>query len=225
MTNAPAIAALAELAAAEDAAAAMRIVTRARETLGEQMTPLVPVIRELLRRVSEIDRLRRQVGVDELTGAANRRAFEQALTRELARTGRGAGGPSVLLFDLDSLKQLNDEHGHQAGDTAIKATVDALQFAVRATDVVARLGGDEFAVLLPETDAEAAQSVAQRLRGLVELQVVHGRSLRVSVGWASAERRVDPAVLLSRADSRLYADKRARRRTLPPRPATVADVA
>lgn len=207
-----AIAALTELAAAEDAETARRALSRARFTLGDEAAALEGLMQQLCQRAEELGTMRRLAGSDVLTGAANRRTFARALARELARLDRGGRGPGVLLFDLDGLKQINDQLGHAAGDEAIIRAVAALECAVRGTDIVARFGGDELAVLLPEAGEEGVRQAAERMRDQVESHDVRGRALRVSVGWAFASRRgMDADTLLAFADSRLYADKRARR--------------
>ncbi len=207
-----AIAALAELAAAQDAETARRALSRARFTLGEEAAALEGLMQQLCDRAEELSTMRRLAGSDVLTGAANRRTFSRALARELARLDRGGRGPGVLLFDLDGLKQINDELGHAAGDDAIIRAVAALECAVRGTDIVARFGGDELAVLLPEVGEESVRQVAERFRAQVESHDVRGRPLRISVGWAYAGRRgMDAETLMAFADSRLYADKRSRR--------------
>lgn len=207
-----AIAALTELAAAQDAEAARRALSRARFSLGDEAAALEGLMQQLCERAEELSTMRRLAGSDVLTGAANRRTFSRALARELARLERGGRGPGVLLFDLDGLKQINDQLGHAAGDEAIVRAVAALEYAVRGTDIVARFGGDELAVLLPEASEDGVRQAAERMRDQIEMQDVQGRPLRISVGWAFAGRRgMDADTLMAFADSRLYADKRGRR--------------
>lgn len=130
---------------------------------------------------------------DGLTGMLNLRTFRAVLAREhelRARAGRGGYG--LLLVDMDDLKRLNDEDGHQAGNRAITSVAGAIQRAIRTTDVAARYGGDEFIVFLPEATPEVAEAVAQRIRNNVfrSLFPVGERLQRmtVSVGTASYPR-------------------------------------
>ncbi|MBV8406655.1 MAG: GGDEF domain-containing protein [Alphaproteobacteria bacterium] len=159
--------------------------------------------------------LEAQAMTDELTGLANRRAFDATLAAEVQRAVRACQPLSLLLLDLDRFKLLNDKVGHQAGDECLTAVGAALSETVRdTTDTVARYGGEEFAVILPFTDAPGAQVVAERLRASVAAlrwEFVRGRSLTltVSVGGATVvpERGFEPAHLIAMADKALYAAK------------------
>jgi diguanylate cyclase (GGDEF)-like protein len=130
---------------------------------------------------------------DGLTGMLNLRTFKTILHREHQLRLRGApGGYAILLVDLDRLKELNDEHGHQVGNRAITTVSGAVQRAIRTTDMAARYGGDEFVVFLPGATPEVAEIVAQRIRNNVykSLFPVGERLQRmtVSVGTASYPR-------------------------------------
>jgi diguanylate cyclase (GGDEF)-like protein len=156
---------------------------------------------------------------DELTGLANRRAFDAALAAEVQRAVRAGQPLSLLLLDLDRFKLLNDQIGHQAGDECLAAVGTALSETVRdVTDTVARYGGEEFAVILPFTDAAGARTVAETLRATVaELRWEYARGralpLTVSIGGATVlpERNFTPAQLITMADKALYAAKEAGR--------------
>ena len=111
-----------------------------------------------------IGQLRELARTDPLTGLANRREFEARFEAELARARR-SGAPFVLVLgDIDFFKRLNDRHGHQAGDEALRAVGQALVQCTRRADVCARVGGEEFALLLPETTAVSAEVVVDRVR-------------------------------------------------------------
>jgi diguanylate cyclase (GGDEF)-like protein len=130
---------------------------------------------------------------DGLTGMLNLRTFKATLHREHQLRVRGApGGYAILLVDVDRLKELNDEHGHQAGNRAITTVAGAVQRAIRTSDMAARYGGDEFVVFLPGATTEVAEIVAQRIRNNVykSLFSVGERLQRmtVSVGAASYPR-------------------------------------
>jgi len=152
---------------------------------------------------------------DGLTGLLNRRAFEDSLRRDLARTARSEAELSLLALDVDHFKQVNDTHGHPAGDEVLRSLGKLLTSTLRTGDVCGRVGGEEFAVVLPNTDLSGARVVAERLRQAVERMPVDtgGRVLRVtvSIGAAAARGSEDPRALLSVADAALYVAKRSGR--------------
>jgi diguanylate cyclase (GGDEF)-like protein/PAS domain S-box-containing protein len=160
---------------------------------------------------------------DPLTGVFNRRRFDEALETQLAYARRYGRGGALLIADLDRFKQINDEFGHAAGDEALRAVARVLAANLRQTDtlardaggLVARLGGDEFALLLPEVDASAAESVAERLVEALaaERLEIDGRELRlgISVGVATFDENGCPPAkdLLAAADRAMYVVKAA----------------
>jgi diguanylate cyclase (GGDEF)-like protein len=150
---------------------------------------------------------RRETRTDFMTGLANRKEFERSLERAIAAAQRHKRPLSLMLLDLDGLKQINDLHGHQAGDVAINAVGTALQDAVRASDTVARLGGDEFGLTMPETTVEQAVEVLRRVDARLAVD-----DLRVSAGIVSWAPGLDGGALLRKADARLYRDKRKHHR-------------
>jgi diguanylate cyclase (GGDEF)-like protein len=153
--------------------------------------------------------------LDPLTGLFNRRYIEQRLEDEIKRSERHGRGLSVILFDLDEFKQVNDTYGHGAGDSMLKAFADRLSKATRGSDASARYGGDEFLVVLPECKPENVQHVLKRLEGIrVEIE---GRSLPIalSAGWAELHSGESAQELLARADAELYTNKRAKSATQP----------
>ncbi len=151
---------------------------------------------------------------DALTGLSNRRQFEFALAREVDRVAR-AGEPALLLLaDIDHFKNVNDEHGHNAGDLVIKAAAQALQDCVRPMDTVARLGGEEFAVILPNCPPAFGFAVSERIRNKVKnnsVSIAPGVDVKVtiSLGGAFAPQWVRSSALLwiERADQQLYRAK------------------
>ncbi len=163
-----------------------------------------------------IHELHRISALDGLTGIANRRAFNQALEREWLRAVRRRTTLSLLLIDIDYFKQYNDSYGHQAGDECLKDIANAINLEVqRPTDMVARYGGEEFVVLLPETDAAGAGSVAARLQQTVAtLAIPHqasgiSDSISMSIGICTMNPGKDnhSEQLIAGADTALYRAK------------------
>jgi diguanylate cyclase (GGDEF)-like protein len=164
-----------------------------------------------------VQRLERMAGEDELTGLANRRAFNRRLSEEFLRARRYGHPFTVALVDLDGFKAVNDTFGHAAGDAALVAFARVLDSITRASDVAARLGGDEFALLLPETDRAAARQVIRRLKdSLLSRPLLVDQAgnveVRLSVSAGAATLAADTeneSKLLAAADRALYVDKRA----------------
>jgi diguanylate cyclase (GGDEF)-like protein len=159
---------------------------------------------------------------DPLTGLANRSVFEPRLREELARSARSGTPLSLLVIDLDHLKVINDRSGHEAGDQALRKVAEVLRATSRLSDVAARIGGDEFVVLAPDTTAELAANLADRIRTQVAQHTVKAHPLSVSVGVAdTTTARESPDTLFEAADHALYQAKRAgrgRTSTAPPLP-------
>ncbi len=177
------------------------------------------ILRDITDKREASERRRREAFGDYLTGLANRRAFFEAGEEELARSQVMPRSTSVISFDADNFKAINDRHGHPGGDMVLQHLAALLAETFREVDVVARIGGEEFAVLLPSTDLPRAAVVAERLRALVASQAVHfdGSRIRytVSAGVACFDMGEDLSggidALLKRADQALYSAKRAGR--------------
>jgi diguanylate cyclase (GGDEF)-like protein len=130
------------------------------------------------------DRLRRQATIDELTGLANHRRFQEALQHEAARTMRSARPTGLALVDLDDFKAITDRCGHEFGDVVLRAVAEAVGGPCRSTDVAARYGFDELAVILPDTDLDGAWTSGESIRRGVEaleLTAPDGSPMRVTV--------------------------------------------
>lgn len=152
---------------------------------------------------------------DGLTGVHNKRYFLEFLDREHARCARYKRPLSLILFDLDRFKQVNDLHGHLAGDHVLKQVADLVGKRVRKEEAFARVGGEEFAVLLPETPEEKALVFAERIRTMVERSefVFENRRIDVSVSLGAGEIEGDmsPQHFMKTVDERLFAAKKAGR--------------
>ncbi|MDQ3169554.1 MAG: GGDEF domain-containing protein [Acidobacteriota bacterium] len=155
--------------------------------------------------------------LDGLTEVANRRQFEQILDLEWRRAVRSGSPLSLILADIDHFKAFNDGYGHQAGDRCLRDVATLLDSIVqRAGDQVARYGGEEFAAMLPETDAEGAEKIAERMRRAVESLETGGGRVTVSIGVATtvAGETRSAESLVGAADAALYDAKHAGRNTV-----------
>jgi two-component system cell cycle response regulator len=141
---------------------------------------------------------------DTLTGLFNRVYFDT----EFQHLGRGRAFPvSIIIADINGLKQTNDRQGHAAGDLLLKKAADVLQAAVRASDIVARIGGDEFAVILPQTTMDNAIDILSRIRTCMAGQDMAGPRVSLAVGAAVAHDAGSMQQALKEADDRMYQDK------------------
>jgi diguanylate cyclase (GGDEF)-like protein len=124
---------------------------------------------------------------DALTGLRNRRAVEEAATAEVKRGTRTGASLSVIICDIDHFKQVNDRHGHEAGDKVLRAVADLLAGVARESDILGRWGGEEFLMILPDTGENAAFVVAERMRKVVEARAMPVEGLRVTISLGVAE--------------------------------------
>jgi len=150
---------------------------------------------------------------DPLTGLYNRRMFMELAKKELSRAQRYGEPLSLVLLDIDHFKKINDTYGHDAGDLAIRHVAEILRKNLRSADVVARWGGEEFVILLPKTELEEAVKVAEKLRRLVEgdlLKLPDGKTVRLtfSAGVSTFREGESLDQLLKEADEALYEAKR-----------------
>ncbi len=161
------------------------------------------------RAAQELDRLAR---TDALTGLPNRRGFFERFAEEVHRARRHADQLSLVIVDIDHFKRVNDAHGHQAGDEALREVAHRLHAVIRRDEVVARIGGEEFAWLLPRADLDLARAAAERARASVSDPPLPGIGvLTVSAGVARLRPGDDVESLLRRADDALYRAKDAGR--------------
>ncbi|MCB1137550.1 MAG: GGDEF domain-containing protein [Leptospiraceae bacterium] len=158
-------------------------------------------------------RLEHLASTDPLTGILNRRSFVDALEREYRRCVRHKEDLALVLFDLDFFKEINDNHGHPAGDAVLRAMAGAVHEQIRKEDYFARLGGEEFALLLPETDPPHANQFSERIRQTIEnLRIAFNRTqigITASFGvtYLHPDDDNEDAILI-RADRALYEAKK-----------------
>jgi len=172
------------------------------ETLAESCIPSI----ENARRYGEARKL---AETDALTGLYNQRYFHETLRREVVRANRYQRKLSLVVFDLDDFKKINDQIGHLAGDRVLAQTADRLREAVRSVDIPCRIGGDEFAVILPESSADEANQLYGRVHNSMRGTVLgtDDERLRLSAGIAELQHGDTAASIFERADRSLYRAK------------------
>jgi len=159
-------------------------------------------------------RVKHRIWLDPLTGIFNRRYFENQLSKELQRASRYEHTLSILFIDIDQFKKINDEFGHQVGDSVLSQLSDILERSVRSVDVVARYGGDEFIILLPETKKTYALKTAERILKHIKnydffKNALKVKELNISIGVAGfPEDAGGTYELIKKADTALYQAKR-----------------
>ncbi len=169
-----------------------------------------------IRRAHDLEQTRRMANTDGLTGLYNHRHLQERLQQEIERAGRYGRPLSVIMADLDHFKSFNDTYGHPRGDELLIAVAGTLRQLSRASDILARYGGEEFTLVLPETSAEEALVLAERVRQCVAALEVTGPSSRrgaetgvtLSLGVASLAAGSTKEELIEAADVALYRAKR-----------------
>ena len=168
----------------------------------------------------ELRKVERHARTDALTGLSNRHTMEESFVREIRRCEQDDGTISLIMIDIDNLKQFNDQFGHIAGDRALVAVARVLEQQFRPRDLIVRYGGDEFAVLLPDVDLELGISIANRVRKAVSGETGDGSDsliqipIRISMGVAEMEANSTLDRLIRAADAALYRAKHAGRNTV-----------
>lgn len=164
------------------------------------------ILQDSVRR--SLDEVALQARTDPLTGLLNRRALTELAQRAMAHARRHGSPLSVVLIDIDHFKQINDRHGHAAGDAVLVSLARLLKSHLREDDACARLGGEEFLLLLPATRLDQALQVAEKLRQLIAGEVLAaGIRCSSSFGVCSSDGNLDFDQLLQRADTALYRAK------------------
>jgi len=178
---------------------------------------MVAIVRDISERLELQERLALAASTDPLTGVFNRRAFLATVQNEWQRTVRYGSGFSILLFDLDKFKKINDSHGHDIGDSVLCQFSELVRASLREVDVFARWGGEEFIAALPHTPFEVAVNTAERIRKAVAEQEFIGADgaafpVTVSIGVSSMASEKHPlAEVIKWADNALYEAKNAGR--------------
>lgn len=170
----------------------------------------------LIRQTRKIEYLNHEVErlsiTDSLTGLYNVGHLHEELRKEVERSRRTGRPLSLVFFDVDCLKELNDVHGHQAGSRVLEALGRALPTVIRKNvDSAYRWGGDEFVIVLPEAEHDGAYGVAERLRSMVaekKIEEIKDFDVTISVGVSQLQAGEDPAAFLQRVDMAMYESKR-----------------
>jgi len=190
-----------------------RVMTRRGRFLGRAV-----VMHEVTERVRLVEQVRELANSDDLTGLVNRRHFFELAGLEFERARRHNYPVSLIMFDVDRFKQVNDTHGHRAGDLVLRELANRCRSVLRSTDIVGRLGGEEFAVLLAYANLQGAAQTADRIRQAVESMRVgkglYGDGIKVtlSAGVTQLDADLETAsdtldTVLERADNALYQAK------------------
>lgn len=204
-----------ELGNSTDGAAVEAAVTKilaANETLQQRLEEAEEKIQS---QAEEIRSQQSDALTDALTKLANRRAFDESLTKSIDSFNDQRKPFSLLIFDVDHFKQFNDTHGHQAGDEVLRSVGRTLTETVKTTDIPCRYGGEEFALILPNTRVDSARIAAERVRKAIERMDVNyeGKTLKVtaSIGVAEMLNGEDDIQIIRRSDECVYAAKKAGR--------------
>ena len=188
---------------------------RVRHAIMGLMTEVDSLRRELSDTRKRLDEVEKTADQDGLLPLLNRRAFVRELTRYIAFTGRYNTPASLIYFDLNHMKQVNDTFGHAAGDAVLKHFSEVLQAHVRDSDSVGRLGGDEFGVLLSHAGQDQALKKADVLAEALRHRPVqwNGKEITVSFAYGAFELKAgdNADIAMARADEAMYVQKRASR--------------
>jgi len=189
-------------------------ITAVRNEWG-QVEHYVAVFHDISRQKRLEAELEREASTDRLTGACNRLRFDTELADALARFQRYGTETALVMFDMDHFKWFNDTRGHDAGDRVLREVTERVTAGIRETDTLARWGGEEFILILPETTAEGARELAERLRCAVgDTPVADAGHVTVSLGVTIMGAGDDADSLLKRLDNALYRAKERGRNTL-----------
>ncbi len=188
-----------------------------QENLDEEMQDLQQNLNRMKKEIEQVHEkrkaLEKEILIDQLTGVANKRALRIRLKDELQRFTRYKHFFSMLLFDIDNFKEINDKYGHWAGDKCLKEIIKRIKPILRDTDLLARWGGDEFVVLFPGTELDSAVAVAERIRKSIEnIRFVYQRQeicMTVSIGVTEVNTAdQSQEMIFNRVDKAMYKAKK-----------------
>ena len=190
-----------------------RTINKVKREIGKTKQELEKTQKSLEELKTELEKYREKSIIDELTQVLNRRGIMEILQREFARSKRFNTPLSVGIVDLDDFKKINDTYGHLIGDKVLKTVASIIKNNLRITDAVGRYGGEEFLIVLPDTDSEAAEIAAEKLRKAVEKKVFKYKDetfkVTISIGIAQRKETDTLESLLQRADEALYLSKKS----------------
>ncbi len=188
---------------------------RVRDAILKLMSEMDGVRRELMDTRTRLEAVERAADQDQLVPLFNRRAFVRELSRLIGFAARYGTPASLVYFDLDGFKSVNDTYSHAAGDAVLSHFSETLLAHVRDTDVVARLGGDEFGVILSHTREDKAHKKAASLADVLAASPAHWNGRTIAVGFSYGAFELEPGdsaeSAMARADEAMYANKRAAR--------------
>ena len=186
---------------------------RVRDAIMQLMGEVDTLRQELQQTRNRLQEAEKTADQDQLLPLLNRRAFVRELTRYISLASRYGTPASLIYFDLDGFKLVNDTHGHAAGDAVLEHFADILQQSVRDSDSVGRLGGDEFGILLSHANQDQAHNKADQLAEALNASptIWQGRSIPISFSYGAFELKAgeDAAGEIARADEAMYAHNRA----------------
>jgi diguanylate cyclase (GGDEF)-like protein len=169
----------------------------------------IEVVRDITKRRLAEKELQILATTDKLTGAYNRTKFNEIMGREIERIKRFHAPLSMMIFDIDHFKKVNDKHGHGVGDSVLKTIADIVRKNIRKLDYFVRWGGEEFMIISSETDLEKAQALAERIRTIIEKHNFKtARKVTVSFGVTEFRKSDTENSFIKRADDTMYEAKR-----------------
>jgi diguanylate cyclase (GGDEF)-like protein len=183
-------------------------INKMTSNLKETMASKNDLQLEIERRIKAEEELKILAITDELTGAYNRRAFNDFIKAGISRAKRYKESLALMMIDIDYFKNVNDNFGHDAGDEVLKTLVTLIINSIREEDIIARWGGEEFVVMLPQTDGDAALNLAHRLREYVSaFKFEKSDYITISIGFSKLREDDDMEKFLKRVDDALYRAK------------------
>jgi len=158
--------------------------------------------------LSSYEKIKKLATTDPLTGAFNRYQLFKKLEEEIERSKRYGSHLSLIMFDIDNFKSINDTYGHNVGDQVLKITIDTIKKHLRKTDTLGRFGGEEFMIICPNIDSEGAKKIAEKIRKLVRDINIHSiPEITISIGVAEYNYGEDISEFIKKADIALYSAK------------------